>query len=132
MMNTASLPYSFWAEVVYTATYIRNRCVSRALSKECRSNNNNDLIPGNAPDNGNDLTPEQLWSETKPDISHLRIFESEAYILEKGENRHKFESKADKHIFLGYDNAGYRLWNPQKQRVVISRNITFKEKEIRV
>ena len=41
----------------------------------------------------------------------------------------KLEPRAIKSIFLGYKSSvkGYKLWNPQTKKVIISRNIIFNE-----
>ena len=110
MLHAAKLSYTFWAEAVYMATYIRNRCISRALDKDTEDNGNQ----------GNSM-PEELWSDMKPDVVHLCIFECEAYIL-NNHYCHKFEPKAGKHIFVGYEanSKAYRLWNVQKRKIIIS------------
>lgn len=48
--------YRIWAEVLFTAVYVRNRDTSRSL-----------------PEN---LTPHHFWNGNAPDISHLRVFGS--------------------------------------------------------
>ena len=109
MLHSANLPYTFWAEAVNTATYIRNRCISRALDSS-------------------DTTPEELWSGMKPDISHLRIFGCPAYALIQPRD-HKFAPKAEKCIFLGYatNSKAYRLWNNEKRKLILSRDVKFDE-----
>ena len=52
MLHGANLPYSFWAEAINTATYIRNRCISKALGTS-------------------KITPEEIWTGDKPKIDHL-------------------------------------------------------------
>jgi len=108
MLHSAKLSYSFWAEAVHTATYLRNRCITHAI------------------DDG--ITPYELWSGKKPDISHLRIFGCDAFALNH-QHDHKFASKATKCIFIGYslDSKGYRLWDPQRRRLIISRDVKFNE-----
>src|SRR3954469_16406153 len=108
MLHTAKLSYDFWAEAVNTATYIRNRCISKALD--------------------NNITPEELWSGNKPNIRHLRIFGSTAYVLIK-DHQHKFHPKAKKCLFLGYESnsKAYRLWCQDENRIIISRDVKFDE-----
>jgi hypothetical protein len=114
MMHSANLPYIFWAEAVYTATYIRNRCISKALDSR-------------------NVTPEEIWTGQKPDVSHLRTFGCDAYTLIK-DQRHKLEPKAEKCILVGYsaDSKAYRLWNYDKNRLIISRDVKFNEKRAEI
>jgi transposase InsO family protein len=49
MMHNANLPYTFWAEAIYTATYIRNRCISKTFDNKS-------------------ITPEELWTGHKPSV----------------------------------------------------------------
>ena len=108
LLHSANLPYTFWAEAINTATYIRNRCVSSALENTR-------------------VTPEELWTGNKPDVSNLRKFGCTAYVLIN--NRHKLQPKARKCIFLGYETntKGYRLWNTEINKVFISRDVKFNE-----
>jgi hypothetical protein len=56
----------------------------------------------------------------------LRVFGCTAYAhVDNG----KLEPRAIKCIFLGYQTGvkGYKLWNPQTQKVVLSRNVIFNE-----
>nr|KYP49148.1 Copia protein [Cajanus cajan]KYP49151.1 Copia protein [Cajanus cajan]KYP49153.1 Copia protein [Cajanus cajan] len=72
MPKEKGLPNTFWAEVVYTAIYILNRCPTKA---------------------GQDKTPIEAWSEKKPSAKHLRVFGSICYIHVPEEKRHKLEDK---------------------------------------
>jgi len=56
----------------------------------------------------------------------LRVFGCTTYArVDNG----KLEPRAAKCIFLGYQPSvkGYKLWNPQTQKVVLSRNVIFNE-----
>src|SRR5262249_50001644 len=75
------------------------------------------------------LTPEELWTRKKPNVTHLQVFGCETYVLNKENNRSKFDKKADKCLFLGYKDGAYKLWNPNKRRIVISHDVTFKERQ---
>jgi transposase InsO family protein len=52
MLHGANLSYDFWAEAINTATYVRNRCISKALGTS-------------------KITPEEIWTGNKPDVSNL-------------------------------------------------------------
>ena len=43
----------YWAEAVATATYLRNRLLTRSLKNK---------------------TPYERWFDRKPDLSHVRVF----------------------------------------------------------
>ena len=82
MLYNANLSYTFWAEAIYTATYIRNRCSSKTFDNKS-------------------TTPEELWTGYKPSVRHLRTFGCDAYAL-INTYQHKLEPKAEKLIFVGY------------------------------
>ncbi|KAL0364615.1 UNVERIFIED_CONTAM: putative mitochondrial protein [Sesamum angustifolium] len=76
-----NLPKAFWAEAVYTAVYLLNRCPTKAVQN---------------------MTPIEAWSGKKPSAKHLRVFGSICYVNIPTEKRHKLEEKTEKGIFLGY------------------------------
>ncbi|KAM1160568.1 hypothetical protein ACFX19_034159 [Malus domestica] len=45
------------------------------------------------------------------------------------ERRTKLDAKSEKFIFIGYDSnsKGYKLYNPNNRKTVISRDVTFDE-----
>src|SRR5947207_4662655 len=105
MLSNAGLDRQFWAEAASTACYLINRSPSIAIDKK---------------------TPIEVWSGSPADYSQLRVFGCTAYAhVDNG----KLEPRAIKCIFLGYKSGvkGYKLWNPQTKKVVISRNIIFNE-----
>jgi hypothetical protein len=105
MLSNSGLNRRFWAEVASTACYLINRSPSIVIDKK---------------------TPIEVWSGSLVDYSQLRVFGCTAYAhVDNG----KLEPRAIKCIFLGYQSGvkGYKLWNPQTQKVVISRNVIFNE-----
>jgi len=109
MMHHAHLDYTFWVEAVGAAAYVKNRCAHRALPAG--------------------ITPEEAYSGVKPDVGNLRVFGCDAYLLVPEELRHKLESKSHRCVFLGYtmEPGTFRFWDPQRKRVIASRNVIFNE-----
>ena len=108
MLSNAKLPTSFWAEAVNTAVYLINRCPSSAIEFK---------------------TPMEKWSKHAPDLSNLKVFGCTSYVHV---NEGKLHPRSMKCIFLGYPKGvkGYRLWNPNTRKCVISRDVVFKESEM--
>lgn len=90
-----------------TAVYLQNRLPSRVIGK----------------------TPFELWSGSKPDLSHIKVFGSSAYVQIPASKRSKLDQKAVKLIFVGYsdEHKGYRFLDPETNRVAISRDARFME-----
>ena len=55
-----ALPHGFWLEAVMCATYVLNRCPTKALQS---------------------TTPYEAWHGTKPSVAHLCVFGFLAYAL---------------------------------------------------
>lgn len=114
MLLAAGLERKYWNEAILAANYIKNRCPTSAYGKQFV-----------------DKTPAELWYGKKPDLSHIRVFGSICYNHIPSEIRKKFEAKASKCILLGYaTNSAYRLWDIEKKKLVIGRNVTFNEKSV--
>lgn len=90
LLFDADLKKVFWAEATNTAVYLRNRIVSGVL---------------------NNSTPYELWTNTKPDISHLIVFGSIVMKHAPKEKRQKWDKKSEECILVGYseDVKGYRM-----------------------
>ena len=112
-MVEANLPAKFWVRAVDTAVYTRNRCTTKALE-------------GNR-------TPYEVFHSAKPKISHMRVFGCNCYVLKrKWEERSKFDSKAFKGKFIGYDcrSPAYLVLNYTTGQVVKARNVKFNEADM--
>ena len=108
MLRYKGLNLNFQAEEINYANYIVNHTPTKVLRN---------------------ITLEETWSSIKPDVSHFRVFGSEAWdhILD---GKHKdLEPKSEKCIFVGYseDVKGYRLLQPKYKNVIIRRDVTFDE-----
>lgn len=96
-----------WGEAVRTAVYTINRLPSSAL---------------------NSRVPADLWLGRNVSIENMKVFGSMAYTHVPKEDRNsKLADRAKPMIMIGYTANGYRLWDPLKRKVVISRSVRFVE-----
>lgn len=106
LLLQANLPKYLWNESILTAVYLTNRSITNAV---------------------NNKTPYEMWYKSKPDLEHLRIFGSNAFVFVPQEKRSKFDDKSYRCLLVGYGPNGYRLWNPEQQTIVYSRDVKFNE-----
>ena len=107
-MAEKNMPHHFWAEAVTSAVYIMNRTPTAVV---------------------HDVTPEEKYTNTKPDLSHLKVFGCIAYVHVLDELRRKLDPKVEKCIFVGYSlqQKGYRCYNPVTRELRVSRDVVFDE-----
>ena len=101
-----------WAEAVYTAAYVRHR------------------VPNNR--TGNNVTPLEMWTGSKPDIGHLRVFGSVAYVHVPDCKRKKFDAKSHKTVFVGYDwltTKVFRVFDREKRAVEPASDVKVEEQD---
>ena len=110
MLAESKLTKSFWAEAIATAVFLSNRSPKESL---------------------NGATPEECWTGEKPDLSFLKVFGSKAYSYVPSQFRSKLEPKTRPCIMVGYcqNQKGYRLWDPQQEKVISARDPVFQELE---
>jgi hypothetical protein len=110
IMWGTKLPKSLWGEAVATAAYLINRRPSAKQSG---------------------MTPYEAWFGRKPNISHLRIWGSKAYVHVPKERRPdiKLSDRATEALFVGYaeQEGNYRFYIPSQHRIVTSRDAVFHE-----
>jgi hypothetical protein len=107
-LHDQNLPKFLWVEACNTAVYLQNKNPHKVL--------------GNA-------TPEEAFTEKKPDISHLGIFGCVAYCHIPAENRTKLNPTAEKGILVGYSETSkaYIVYIPAIRKTVLCRDIKFEE-----
>ncbi|GJZ47234.1 retrovirus-related pol polyprotein from transposon TNT 1-94 [Tanacetum coccineum] len=108
MLKSKKMPKEFWAEAVDFWVYLLNRCPSKSLDNK---------------------TPQEAWNGLKPTVSHLRVFESIAYVHVPSQRRSKLDDRSEKHVFDSYDkqSKGYKLYNLVTRKVAVSRDVEFEE-----
>lgn len=110
MLKSANLAKSFWVRALDVAFYLTNRVLTSSLPKG--------------------KTPFQMFFGKKPDISHLKIFGCSGYRLIETATQ-KLDDKAKLEVFVGYGatNGSFYMFNPETERISLSRNVTFLENQ---
>lgn len=100
---------SFWAELLQTFCYIKNRWPTKTIPEK---------------------TPFGMWFKQKPGVSHLRRIGSVAYSHVPKDQRRKLDVNAERMFLIGYgtDVKGYRLYCPKDKKFHYSRDVVFDEK----
>ncbi|KAL0641711.1 hypothetical protein Bca4012_102729 [Brassica carinata] len=108
MMFHENVQKRFWGDAVQTACYLINRVPTKILKN---------------------LSPFEVLNKSKPFIDHLRVFGCVCYVMTPGEQRNKLEAKSTKAMFIGYSitQKGYKCYDPEARRVMVSREVKFIE-----
>jgi len=109
MPKTKKMLKEFWVEVLYCGVYLSNRCPLKGLDG---------------------MIPQEAWNGKKPSATHLKVFGSIRYVHIDDPMRIKLNVNSKKLIFMGYDQKSkwYNLYNPNKGKMVITRDVEFVEK----
>ena len=107
MLFDADMPTTYWGEAITTACYLQNRLPGKATTK----------------------TPYELWNKRKPDLRHIRIFGSKAYVHIPKEKRTKWDACAKEGVLVGYSESqkGYRILHQDTNKVTVSRSVIIDE-----
>ncbi|KAF1325883.1 Integrase catalytic core protein, partial [Globisporangium splendens] len=109
MVEHAGLSKRYWGEAVMTATFLRNRCPTRAI--------------------GHDKSPHEVWAQKKPLLENLKVFGCHAYVHIPSEKRSELDARSVLCRFLGYSDheKAYRFEELSSGRIVVSRDAQFME-----
>ena len=105
MLYGSEMEKNMWGEAVYTAVYLINRSPTGKLK----------------------VTPIEMWNNQKPDLSRLQIFGSDAFVKILGQLK-KLDHRSKKCQFVGYAPNAYRVWDGEKGKVTIARDVQFTNK----
>src|ERR1700742_1727402 len=112
MLHSSGMDLRYWGEAFMYAVHIRNLSPTRRLP---------------------DRVPIHAWTGSKPDVSHLRIFGSTAYVnIPKKVRGGKLEATSRKCRLLGWwanETKGYRLEDAETVKLITSRDVRFLEDE---
>ena len=72
----------------------------------------------------------EAWHGRKPNVSFLRIFDCVGHVKNTKPHLGKLEDRSMPMVLLGYTEGSkaYRLYDPKRGKVVISRDVVFDEK----
>lgn len=106
MLTDVRLPKKFWVEAISTAAYLVNCCLNRSLDA---------------------ITPEEAWTQRKPNLQHLNVFGSTAMYHIPKQKRRKLDIRSLWKTTLSdmpnSNSKGYRIYDPDLQGVIISRDV---------
>ncbi|KAG7559183.1 Integrase catalytic core [Arabidopsis thaliana x Arabidopsis arenosa] len=108
IMKHMKLPNYLWGEAIRHSTYILNRVSTRALK---------------------DKTPYEGFRGKRPTVEHIRVFGCIAYAKINKPHLKKLDDRSRMLVHLGIEpgSKAYRLFDPQMQKVVVSRDVIFDE-----
>lgn len=108
MMKAKQMPGKFWGEAVTTAVFILNRSPTKAVP---------------------DKTPYEAWHGRTPDMHYFRTFGCVVHVKEVKPHLKKLDDRNKVMVFLGYEPGmkGYRVFDPEANRVAVSRDAVFDE-----
>ena len=104
MLKAKSMDNRFWAEVVSTANFLKNRSPTKKL----------------------DQTPEEKYSKQKPTFKNFRVFGSRVQFKDNFPQKPKLASRSQEGAFVGYSEEAkaYRIWT-RGNNIALSRDVTF-------
>ena len=76
-----------------------------------------------------DRTPNEIFSDTKPTIAHLKVFGSSVFVHIPKPSRTKLDPRSERCILLSFDDTAkaYRCYRPSTRKVFVSRDIVIDE-----
>ncbi|CAI9769663.1 unnamed protein product [Fraxinus pennsylvanica] len=105
----SGLPKFYWNDCVLTVVFLINRIPTPILGNK---------------------TPFEVLFKAEVCYSNLRVFGCLAFVATQAHNRHKFDSRARKCVFLGYPfgTKGYKLLDLKTNKIFLSRDVVFHER----
>ncbi|GAA0169470.1 hypothetical protein LIER_40766 [Lithospermum erythrorhizon] len=102
------MPKLFWSEAAMWTCHVLNRCPTTAVEG---------------------ITPQEAWSKVKPSVDHFKVWGCLAHTHVPKEKRNKLDRRSTICIFIGTcsNTKGYRMYDVEQKRVIISRDVVFEE-----
>ena len=104
MLSKVKLSITFWPYAVQTAAYILNRTAVGPII------------------NGKPTSPEEIWTEKKPHIHHMRVWECKCFVhIFDNKRLFKLHSRAEKELFINYINIKFQY----KVYIIFSKRVNI-------
>ena len=107
----SNVPEKFWGECLLSACHLINRIRLSSIAF---------------------ISPYEKLFGKKPSLEHLRVFGCLCFVSTLRSHRRKFDQRATNCVFLGYpsNQKAYKLLDLQTHKIIISRDVTFHEKNV--
>ena len=104
------MSHEFWGETIACVVHVLNKYPTKIV---------------------NNKVPEEAWIGMSCSVSHFRIFGCIAYAHVPKQLSKNLDDMSEKCIFLGYgeESKAYKLYNPMTQKVIIGKEVLFKEEQ---
>ncbi|KAM0015323.1 putative RNA-directed DNA polymerase [Helianthus debilis subsp. tardiflorus] len=78
-----------------------------------------------------DKVPEERWSGEKPNVDYFRVFGCIGHVHVPAQLRLKLDARSHKCVLFGISTVSkaYRMYDPIKRKIVISRDVIFDEEK---
>lgn len=112
MLLDSHLSKQFWAEAAHAAVNVINAITNSATN----------------------VSPEEKWNGRKNNFAEFKVFGCRAMAWQPNEKRSKLDQKSYEYIFLrrADDAKAFRLYDVNKRKIIISRDVIFLEREEKV
>ena len=110
LLGEKSLSNLFWAEAIACSIYLLNRSPTTSVKMK---------------------VPQEAWSGTKLNVSHLRTFGCIAFAHTPSELRKKLDDQSEKYICVGYSETSraYRPYNLISKKLILNKDVKSLENQ---
>ena len=110
MLSEKQVPKNFWPEAVNWTGHVLTRSPTLAVK---------------------DMTPKEAWSGVKPNVDYFRVFGCIGHVHVSDSKRKKLDNKSFQCVLLGMseESKAYGLYDPASKKIVLSKDVVFKENE---
>jgi hypothetical protein len=106
LLKSMKVPGRLWGEAVRHSVYLLNRLPTKILG---------------------DSTPFEIWNGRKPSLGHVRMFGCVAHARINTPHPRKLDDRSKRLVYLGVEDGckAHRLYNPETNKIVVSRDVVF-------
>ena len=109
LLTEAQVHKRYWPEIACAAAYLKNRTLTNTIERK---------------------TPFEIFFKRKPNLAHLRLYDSKVFIRKPEQKRiSKWDKKADIGILLAYSEVGCRVL--LNNRIIVARHVDIGEKDVK-